>query len=123
MFSADDPQLEYQSLVEYVREITDGGRDIVRFFIEAMQGENDDAMPCHRLDAVEQLLDCGSHPGLADFVREKTDDGRLIVRVLMVLMQGRFEGGSQRDRDEARQMLCDIFEGRTWIPLAGPPEE
>ena len=80
-------------------------------------------MPCHRLDAVDQLLDCGDHPDLADFVCEKTDDGRLIVRFLMDLMQGKIEGATPRDREEARQMLSDIFDGTTWIPLTGPPEE
>ena len=41
----------------------------------------------------------------------------------MDLMQGKVEGFSQRDREEARQMLHDIFEGKTWIPIAGPLED
>ena len=49
----------YPSLAHVVREETDGGRLVVRFLVDAMQGQLEDAKPCHRLDAARQLLKLG----------------------------------------------------------------
>ncbi len=49
----------YPSLADIVREETDGGRLVVRFLVDAMQGQLEDAKPCHRLDAARQLLKLG----------------------------------------------------------------
>ena len=125
MFDKDQPQpqSETESLADIVREVTDGGRDIVRFLIDATDGKIEDFKPHHRLDATCQLLDLGSRQDLADFIRLKTDDGRLIVRLLMGVLQGKIDDVSPRDRVQARQMLNRIFNGKSWIPLPVPRED
>ena len=50
----------YPSLADIVRKETDSGRLIVRFLMSAMQGDLQDAKPCHRLDAARQLLKLGA---------------------------------------------------------------
>ena len=50
----------YPSLADIVRKETDGGRLVVRFLMSAMQGDLQDAKPCHRLDAARQLLKLGA---------------------------------------------------------------
>ena len=57
----------YPSLADIAREETEGGRLVVRFLMSAMQGDLEDAKPCHQLDAARQLLKLGS------------DDARLYV--------------------------------------------
>ena len=49
----------YPSLAHVVRQETDGGRLVVRFLVDAMRGQLEDAKPCHRLDAARQLLKLG----------------------------------------------------------------
>ena len=49
----------YPSLADIARQETDGGRLVVRFLVDAMQGQLEDAKPCHRLDAARQLLKLG----------------------------------------------------------------
>lgn len=66
------------------------------------------------------------HPepkSLAEIVREETDDGRVIVRCLIEIMQDKSDEATPRVREEARQLLNDIFNGKTWITLPTPPEE
>ena len=123
MFDADQSKTQPKHISEIVQEMTDGGRDIVRFLIDATDGTIDDFEPCHRLDATVQLLDYRYHKDLAEFVREKTDDGRLIVRFLLDVIQLKIDDVSERDRVQARQLLNRIFNGKTWIPLPCPPEE
>ena len=125
MFDKDQspPKSEPTPIAEIVREMTDGGRDIVRFLVDATEGRFDDFEPGHRLDAVEQLLDSGGRQGLADFVREKTDDGRLIVRFLLDVIQYKIDEVKPRDRVQARRLINLIFNGETWIPIPVPPGE
>ena len=125
MFDKDlpHPKTEPTPIAEIVCEMTDGGRDIVRVLVDATAGRFDDFEPCHRLDAVEQLLDSGGREGLVDFVREKTDDGRLIVRFLLDVIQYKIDDVGPRDRVKARQLINLIFNGETWIPIPVPPEE
>ena len=125
MFDKDQPQpkTEPKHISEIVHEMTDGGRDIVRFLVDATQGKIDDFEPCHRLDATEQLLDLGAHQDLVDIARGATDDGRLIVRFLLDVVQRKIDDVSQRDRVQARQILNGIFNGESWISLPGPRED
>ena len=50
------------SLADIVREETDDGRLIVRFLLNLMQGNLENAKPCHLLDAARQLLNLGFSP-------------------------------------------------------------
>ena len=125
MFEKDQlrPNPEPTPIAEIVREMTDGGRDIVRFLVDATEGRFGDFEPGHRLDATGQLLDAGCRQDLAGFVREKTDDGRLIVRFLLDVIQYKIDDVTPRDRVQARQLVNQIFNGETWIPIPVPPEE
>ena len=123
MFDNDQPQSETESLADIVREVTDDGRDIVRFLIDATEGKIEDSKPRHRLDATCQLLNLGFQQHLTDFIRDKTDDGRDIVRFLMDVMQGKIDDVTPRDREEARQLIYRIFNGESWISLPGSPEQ
>ncbi len=125
MFGKDQPHPKTwpESLAYYVREMTDGGRDIVRFLMDVMQNGINDAKPCHRLEATQQLLDYRYHKDLADYVRETTDDGRLIVRFLLDVIQHKIDDVRPRDRVQARKLINQIFNGETWIPIPVPPED
>ena len=60
MFSnTGNPEAQPPSLADIVREETEDGRLIVRFFIDAMQGLLEGFKPCHRLDAARQLSNLG----------------------------------------------------------------
>ena len=52
------PQPE-DELADIIREKTDGGKDIVRFLIDAMQGKLEDFKPRHRLAASDRLITRG----------------------------------------------------------------
>ncbi len=123
MFDAGKPKSENKPLPEIVREMTDDGRLIVRFLIDAMLGKDGDFEVRHRLDVTEELLCLGGHKDLVDFAREETDSGRLIVRFLMDILQRKVDGVTERDRVKARQLLNRVFIGETWIPLPVHSEE
>ena len=55
----DASEERYPSLADIVRDETDGGRLVVQFLVDAMQGQLEDAKPCHQLDAARQLLKLG----------------------------------------------------------------
>ena len=55
----DASEDRYPSLADIARDETDGGRLVVRFLVDAMQGQLEDAKPCHQLDAARQLLKLG----------------------------------------------------------------
>ena len=120
---------------EIVRQETDDGRLIVRFFVSAMQGQLQDAKPSHRIAAARQLVKLGfteaqdfvdenapdpkrrrraqhSPPadrklasGLAKIVRQETDDGRVAVRFLVDVMQGGLPGFKPHHRLAAAREL------------------
>ncbi len=48
-----------EELAEIVNEVTSGGRDIVRFLVDAMHGNLDGFKPCHRISAAKELLRIG----------------------------------------------------------------
>ena len=120
---------------EIVRQETDDGRLIVRFFVSTMQGQLQDAKPSHRIAAARQLVKLGfteaqdfidenapapkrrrraqhSPPadpklasGLAKIVRQETDDGRVAVRFLVDVMQGGLPGFKPHHRLAAAREL------------------
>ncbi len=120
---------------EIVRQETDDGRLIVRFFVSTMQGQLQDAKPSHRIAAARQLVKLGfteaqdfidenapdpkrrrrahhSPPadrklasGLAKIVREETDDGRVAIRFLVDVMRGSLEGFKPHHRLAAAREL------------------
>ena len=148
MFPATDPNGHLQQskqehpegqgaapIQEIVRQETDDGRLIVRFFVSTMQGQLQDAKPSHRIAAARQLVKLGfteaqdfidenapdpkrrrraqhSPPadrklasGLARIVRQETDDGRVAVRFLVDVMQGGLPGFKPHHRLAAAREL------------------
>ena len=131
----DKQDNEAPSLRDIVRQETDDGRLIVRFFVSTMQGQLQDAKPSHRIAAARQLVKLGfteaqdfidesapapkrrrraqhSPPvdrklasGLAKIVRQETDDGRVAVRFLVDVMQGGLPGFKPHHRLAAAREL------------------
>ena len=131
----DKQDNEAPSLRDIVRQETDDGRLIVRFFVSTMQGQLQDAKPSHRIAAARQLVRLGfteaqdfidenapapkrrrraqhSPPadrklasGLAKIVRQETDDGRVAVRFLVEVMQGGLPGFKPHHRLAAAREL------------------
>ncbi len=48
-----------ERLAKIVAEETDGGRRVVRFFVSVTQGEHEEFMPHHRMDAAKELVKIG----------------------------------------------------------------
>ena len=131
----DKQDNEAPSLRAIVRQETDDGRLIVRFFVSTMQGQLQDAKPSHRIAAARQLVKLGfteaqdfihenapdpkrrrrarqSPPadrklasGLAKIVRQETDDGRVAIRFLVDVMQGGLPGFKPHHRLAAAREL------------------
>ena len=131
----DKQDNEAPSLRAIVRQETDDGRLIVRFFVSTMQGQLQDAKPSHRIAAARQLVKLGfteaqdfideNAPapkrrrraeqsssadrklasGLAEIVRQETDDGRVAVRFLVDVMRGTLQGFKPHHRLAAAREL------------------
>ncbi len=131
----DKQDNEAPSLGAIVRQETDDGRLIVRFFVSTMQGQLQDAKPSHRIAAARQLVRLGfteaqdfidenapaprrrrrahhSPPAdrklasdLAKIVRQETDDGRVAIRFLVDVMQGGLPGFKPHHRLAAAREL------------------
>ena len=69
------PQPE-DELADIIKEKTDGGRDIVQFLIEAMQGKLEDFKPRHRLAASDRLITRGFDNAPGHTVAGDSDDER-----------------------------------------------
>ena len=65
----DKQDNEAPSLRAIVRQETDDGRLIVRFFVSTMQGQLQDAKPSHRIAAARQLVKLGFTEA-QDFIAE-----------------------------------------------------
>ena len=135
MFALTPQPAPPQSLADIVREETDDGRLIVRFFIDLMQGSMENAKPCHRLDAARQLLSLGFsqanafiaahsspvsrsreggnlalsqnslHHDLSALICEETGNGRAAVRFLVDVMQGNLQDFKPHHRLSAAKEL------------------
>ena len=88
------------SFADIVREQTQGGRTIIRFFVDAMTGNLPNFKACHRIDASAQLIKLQASP-FAHIVLEYTDGGRLISQFLHEAMTGRLP-----DFEDCHQMAA-----------------
>ena len=86
------PPAAVPSLADIVREKTQGGRLIVRFFLSTMEGEFEDARIHHRVDAAKQLVILQHNSSFSDVVRDETDNGDRIINFLFSVMMGEIEG-------------------------------
>ena len=109
------------SLADIVREKTQGGRLIVRFFLSTMEGEFEDARVHHRVDAAKQLIILQQKSSFADVVRDETDDGDRIISFLFSAMMGEIEGAKQHHRNEAGKQLAKLDPGVARDLADSPP--
>ena len=96
------------SLADIVREKTQGGRLIVRFFLSTMEGDFEDARVHHRVDAAKQLVILQHNSSFSDVVRDETDNGDRIINFLFSVMMGEIEGARQHHRNEAGKQLARL---------------
>ena len=102
------PPTAVPSLADIVREKTQGGRLIVRFFLSTMEGEFEDARVHHRVDAAKQLVILQHNSSFSDVVRDETDNGDRIINFLFSVMMGEIEGARQHHRNEAGKQLARL---------------
>ena len=102
------PPAAVPSLADIVREKTQGGRLIVRFFLSTMEGEFEDARVHHRVDAAKQLVILQHNSSFSDVVRDETDNGDRIISFLFSVMMGEIEGARQHHRNEAGKQLARL---------------
>ncbi len=102
------PPAAVPSLADIVREKTQGGRLIVRFFLSTMEGEFEDARVHHRVDAAKQLVILQHNSSFSDVVRDETDNGDRIINFLFSVMMGEIEGARQHHRNEAGKQLARL---------------
>ena len=130
---------ELEALAEFVRQETDGGREIMRFFLDVMRNRCEDAKMSHRFAAASALARHGSGEArdflrtaprsrngrahsrtlaesapiddLADFIRLETDDGKEIVRFLLDVMRNRDKKAGMGHRvSAAKELLKRAFD-------------
>ena len=96
------------SLADIVREKTQGGRLIVRFFLSTMEGDFEGARAHHRVDAAKQLVILQHNSSFADVVRDETDNGDRVINFLFSVMMGEIEGANHHHRNEAGKQLARL---------------
>ena len=96
------------SLADIVREKTQGGRLIVRFFLSTMEGDFEGARVHHRVDAAKQLVILQHNSSFSDVVRDETDNGDRIINFLFSVMMGEIEGANHHHRNEAGKQLARL---------------
>ena len=95
------------SFADIVREQTNGGRTIIRFFADAMTGDLPNFKACHRVDASAQLIKLQASP-FAHIVLEYTDGGRLITQFLHEAMTGQLPGFEDCHQMAAGRLLAKV---------------
>ena len=98
-------------LAQMVREETDNGRAIVTFLVQAMKGELEDFLPCHRMSASRELLHRGFEyippdEDVVDDIADKVEAARQLFA----------EERRQRRREEALEFSLhgpDYYRDRT----------
>ena len=109
-----------EDLAHIIRQETQDGRLIVRFLVDAMQGELDGAKPHHRLDAARQLLAIGfddaeafidahspdAHPRAAAHTRPANAASRRLDPKLAELIRQETDDGRT-----AVRFLVDVMQG------------
>ena len=93
------------TFADIVREQTNGGRTVIRFFADAMTGDLPNFKPCHRIDASAQLIKLQASP-FAHIVLEYTDGGRLITQFLHEAMTGQLRGFEDCHQMAAGRLLA-----------------
>ncbi len=102
------PHAPAPSLADIVREKTQGGRLIVRFFLSTMEGDFEGARVHHRVDAAKQLIILQQDSSFADVVRDETDDGDRVISFLFSVMMGEIEGANHHHRNETGKQLARL---------------
>ena len=125
------------TIASFIKDNTDGGRNIVRFLIDVMNGDIEGCSLSHRLTAARLLTVYGQDdapdfiventpdtseaetgrkiwltidPGLRTLIKARTDDGRVICMFLIDVMEGRIEGIHVGHRvSAARELLNRAF--------------
>ena len=125
------------SIATFIRDSTDGGRNIVRFLIDVMNGDIEGCTLSHRLAAARLLTAYAQDdtpdfipdntpessrtesaekiwfeidPGLRKLIKAITDDGRVVCMFLIDAMEGRIEGIHVRHRlSAAKELLNRAF--------------
>ena len=120
------PKTDRESLAEFVRQETDGGREIVQFFLDVLRNRFEDAKMCHRVAAARELAKYGCEEAqqflnpvansgnghtptstsgeippkddLADFIKLETDDGKEVIRFYLDVLRDRIEDARMRHR-------------------------
>ena len=98
-------------LAQMVREETDNGRAIVTFLVQAMKGELEDFLPCHRMSASRELL----HRGF-EYIPPDEDAVDDVVDKIEAARQLFAEERRQRRREEALEFSLhgpDYYRDRT----------
>ena len=95
------------SFADVVREQTQGGRTVIRFFVDAMIGDLPKFKPCHRIDASAQLIKLQASP-FVHIVLEYTDGGRLISQFLHEAMTGQLPGFEDCHQMAAGRLLAKV---------------
>ena len=95
------------SFADIVREQTQGGRTVIRFFVDAMTGDLPNFKPCHRIDASGQLIKLQASP-FAHIVLEYTDGGRLITQFLHEAMTGQLPDFEDCHQMAAGRLLAKV---------------
>ena len=106
--TAPAPTDHAPSFADIVREQTQGGRTIIRFFADAMTGNLPNFKPCHRIDATAQLIKLKASP-FAHIVLEYTDGGRLITQFLHEAMTGQLPGFEDCHQMDAGRLLAKSY--------------
>ena len=97
-------------LADIIREETRGGREIVRFLMDAMQGKLEDFKPRHRLAASDRLITRGFDNVPGHTVAASEDDGRYNAEDAPFDFENYTIDDFARDRDGTRA-LFHIFGG------------
>ena len=130
---------ELEDLAEFVRQETDGGREIMRFFLDVMRNRYKDAKMSHRFTAAHELARFGCEEAkellkavprsgngrtssrapaeprpkdeLADFIKFETDDGKEVIRFYLNVMRNRVEDARMGHKiSAAKELLRRAFD-------------
>ena len=133
------PITDRESLAEFVRQETDGGREIMQFLLDIFRGRFEDARMCHRVAAARELAKYGCEEAqqflravanprngrtptlasgetlpkddLADFIKLETDDGKEVIRFYLDVLRNRIENARMRHRISAgKELLKRAFD-------------
>ena len=137
--SYSDTKTPREALAEFVRQETDGGREIMQFFLDVLRGRFEDAKMCHRVAAARELAKYGCEEAkeflkavassrnghtpalapaeprpvdeLADFIKLETDDGKEVIRFYLAVLRNRDKDARMRHRiSVGKELLKRAFD-------------